>query len=191
MRAFTLIELAVILIIMGVLTAIAIPTYLSLEGQNNNQAAALNLVAAEVAARGLAGQVSSGGSSYGYPSNLSTNLSLPQPLTETQNASSSPDQISVYLVSSSQLLLAAQSTSGQCVILYDTTGGLVTWGLSPGTGGTCEASLMDSLISSITGNENSPSCVVISVSQTCVGTTTTTASASPRYYRSSPESLDL
>lgn len=170
-----------VLILMGILSAIAIPTYLALEGQNNDQAAALNLVTAEVAVRGLAGQVGQNGSSYEYPSDLLTDLSLPQPLSETSSASTGPDSISIYLVSSSQLLMAAQSLSGRCVVIYDTTGGLVTWGLSAGTNGTCEASLMEGLLSSITGTENNPECIALTSSQSCTTAPTTTSSKKAGY----------
>lgn len=157
-RAFTLIELATVLIVMGILTLIAIPVYTQLEHQNSDQAAESQLNSAQLAGRGVAAVV---GSAYQFPTDLETQISLPQPLSPTSGASTGVNQISIYEISSTQAVFAVKSGSGNCLILYDPLGGTSTWGVS--STGTCSAQGASGLIGSITGNRTTPSVVSLPV----------------------------
>lgn len=142
------------LIIMSILTLIAIPVYTQLESQNSDQAAESQLNAAQLAARAVAAGV---GQSYSFPSDLETQISLPQPLNPTSGASTSVDQISIFEVSSTQVLMADMSSSGNCIVLYDPLGGTSTWARS--TTGSCSAQGASGMISSITGTRTNPATI--------------------------------
>jgi type IV pilus assembly protein PilA len=155
-RMFTLIEVTVILIMMGILALVAVPVYTKLTDQTADQATQSSLSATILAARAVASVNESG---YQYPSGLEQDLSLPGNIVATTGASTSATLVSVYQISSSQLLLAAESSSGNCMFVYNTTGGLTTWGEA--TSGSCSAEDASNLTGSITGPMNSPSTVIL------------------------------
>ena len=120
---FTLIELMVVLLIMAVLLAIAIPTFLGVSKSANDRAAQSNLNTAMLNAK-AAYQANS--QSYGAPSPVnSTVLKSAEPgLSFTTANSSGPGVVSVYPTPDGKaIVLASLSKSNNCWYLVDDPGG--------------------------------------------------------------------
>ena len=117
---FTLIELMVVLLIMAILLAIAIPTFLGVSGSANDRAAQSNLNTALTNAKAY---YDSNGQTFGttVTATLLTSLGSQEPsITWTSGTSSSPSQISVGLAGDGNgLVLAALSKTGACWFLVD------------------------------------------------------------------------
>jgi len=106
---FTLIELMVVLLILAILLAIAIPTFLGVTKSANDRAVQSNLNTALVNAKA---QYQNNSQVYPTSANLVTALTTAEPsLTFTTGASTSQSQISVFVPS------LTAGTAGQGVIL--------------------------------------------------------------------------
>ncbi len=131
---FTLIELMVVLLILAILLAIAIPTFLGVTKSANDRAAQSNLNTAFTNAKSLFQQNSQ---SYPVSATLVSSLAAAEPsLTYTTGASTGPNSISV-LTSADNLsvILAVQATStGNCWYLVDNTGSAGETATAPWSG---------------------------------------------------------
>jgi type IV pilus assembly protein PilA len=113
---FTLIELLVVLLIMGILLAIAIPTYLSVTSSANNTAAQSNLQTALTAAKAYYVDNNQTYSGIATTSITGTGLSY----VANNAASSAPSTISLDSQGSGvALVMAAKSTNGACFVVID------------------------------------------------------------------------
>ena len=127
--AFTLIELMVVLLILAILLAIAIPTFLGVTGSANDRAAQSNLNTALTDAKGI---YEHNQQSYPVAADLVSSLksnepSLASALTTVTNAPLGQGDIGAY-VSSDQngtVLLALAKKTGNCWVIADNTSTIV------------------------------------------------------------------
>lgn len=121
-EGFTLIELMVVLLIMAILLAIAIPTFLGVKSGAQDRAVQSNLVNAMTSAK--AGYTNRG--SYATAASAEvTSLSSAEPniTFETGNASTGSNNLSVNVsTDGEQLLLVGDSSSGTCWAVVDNEG---------------------------------------------------------------------
>ena len=111
---FTLVELMVVVMIIAVLMAIAIPTFLNSRKRAQDSAAKSNVRNALAAAQAVYSE------SQSYAGVTTTSLSDEEPsLTFVANttASSTPKTVSVKVVGTDTIFLAAESDSGKCFAL--------------------------------------------------------------------------
>ena len=117
---FTLIELMVVLLIMAILLAIAIPTFLGVSGSANDRASQSNLNTALTNAKSY---YDSSSQTYGTDGGAAavTALGTQEPsLKWTTGASTVPNQISVSTQTDGNgIVLASQSKTGECWYLVD------------------------------------------------------------------------
>ncbi len=126
---FTLIELMVVLLIMAILLAIAIPTFLGVSSSANDRAAQSNLNTALTNAKSY---YDSNQQSFGTLTAAGANASAVVSAMGTQEpslkwttgASTSSGQVSVYVATDGNgIVLASKSTTGNCWYLIDTEQG--------------------------------------------------------------------
>jgi type IV pilus assembly protein PilA len=119
---FTLIELMVVLLIMAILLAIAIPTFLGVKGSAQDRAVQSNLTNALTSAKASYAN----GDAYATAASLEvSSLSADEPnLTfETGNATTGSNNVAVNVsADGQQLLLVAYSQSGTCWAVVDNEG---------------------------------------------------------------------
>ncbi|HEY3241136.1 MAG TPA: type II secretion system protein [Acidimicrobiia bacterium] len=123
---FTLVELMVVVMIIGVLMAIAIPTFLNSRKRAQDSAAKSNVRNALAAAQAVYSETQS------YAGVTTTSLGDEEPsLTFVANtaASTAPKEISVKVVGTDTVYLASKSDSGKCFALRHS----VTSGTTAGT----------------------------------------------------------
>ncbi len=115
---FTLIELLVVLLIMGILLAIAVPTFLSVTGNAKNTAAQQNVRSALTEAQSY---YTSNNGSWSTPAITANTASLGTSLKWT-TGTATPGSNEVGVANSkggNSVLLYSQSTSGNCYALID------------------------------------------------------------------------
>ncbi len=118
---FTLIELMVVLLIMGILLAIAIPTFLGVAGGAKDRAAQSNLNTALTNAKAYYGN---NNQTYGTTASAASGLASSEPdLTFTTGAPGAGNSIAVGTTTGGNgLMLTAYSANGNCwgVFTYET-----------------------------------------------------------------------
>ncbi len=136
---FTLVEIMVVLVILGILAAIAIPTFLGTTAVANSRSAQVDLNTALTDAKA---QYQSNGQTF-YINNVQDSAGFASVLTSAQlslafaagasgattatGSSDSPSKVSVAVsVDGNGLVMAAYSSPGNCYYLIDNTGGLNT-----------------------------------------------------------------
>ncbi len=141
---FTLIELMVVLLIMGILMAIAIPTFLGVTSTANDTSTQSNLTNVVTAAKAIYVRSDS------YPTTLMTKLKSDEPeFSYTSAGSATQDTISVAATTTTLEIAAYMTKTKVCWLAKDTnspgaTAG-VKYGFVPFTGGvpapvaTCKA----------------------------------------------------
>jgi type IV pilus assembly protein PilA len=120
-EGFTLIELMVVLLIMAILLAIAIPTFLGVKGGAQDRAAQSNLSNALISAKSIFATTGT------YPSNITATLATQEPelsfLASAGTAAKGTNQISLGVSpSGNTLIVVNQSASGTCWALADNNG---------------------------------------------------------------------
>ena len=103
---FTLIELLVVIIILGILLAIAVPSYLSFRDRANNSAAKANVRAAIPAIEAYNADNTNTGNSAGYAGMTITGLQ------NTYDSELSPSKLSFGATAPTSLTYCVQSTVG-------------------------------------------------------------------------------
>ena len=129
---FTLVELMVVVLIIAILLAIAIPTFLGARSKAEDRASQSNLRNA------LTAEKTYYVDNEAYTDNTSSNLTNIEPsLTYAGNAGpSTVGTVYVESANTTDLFIAAKSASGKCFYLHDSTSTGTTYGVDSACGTT-------------------------------------------------------
>jgi type IV pilus assembly protein PilA len=119
---FTLIELAVVILIIGILLAVAIPTFLGVRKGAQNKAAQSSVRNVLTSAKAKASE------SGTYIGMTAADIQSGAPeISVVVAASTKPTEVSVLVAESGELILVARAQTGECYWLHDTLddGGII------------------------------------------------------------------
>ncbi len=114
-RGFTLSEITIILVVLGVLAGVFIPAYLAVHNNSADAGGAMALSGAVTQARGVAARQ---GNHYQYPADLAVELDSMNPK-YTDAAAFSNTDVSVYRSSSDVAYFATLIDGKRCVVARD------------------------------------------------------------------------
>ena len=143
---FTLIELMVVVLIIGILVAIALPTFLGARNRANDKAAQSGLRNALVAAKTcFTDDDTYTDCTYDVVGDIETSLTF----VDHGAASTGPNEISVATPGTAEWWAASLSQSGTCFYIHDDANGTGT-DFAKGAG-TCDGDTADGLAYTLTG----------------------------------------
>lgn len=116
-RGFTLIELMVVVLIIAILIAIAIPTFLGAKSRSQDKAAQSSLRNGITNAKGIYTD------SETYTDATTAALSAAEPSLQFVAVSTGPKEVSVSTPSDTWVVMTAESKSGKCFAIADAING--------------------------------------------------------------------
>ncbi len=152
-RGFTLIEIVMVVVIIGVIAALGASTYTSVRDASDSLAAKPALGAVQVDGRRIVAEVAAETFEPAFPVTLAVDLSAPG-LTLTSNLSDGPDVVSIHRLDATTAIYASFG-GGTCTVLVDRLVDTPGWG-TDSTSEVCLASAYADRVDAITGSTKEP-----------------------------------
>lgn len=137
-RAFSLIELSVVVAIIGILAALAVPTFLTMRVSAQDRTAHSAIHNIEVAAKAVAASADDGK----FPSSLAPIAAAEPAIPVVEGPVGEPNKVSAFVVDENMVVLASYSESGTCFVAVSSLTAPTTYASHEAVAG-CDASTID------------------------------------------------